>query len=369
MEFFATAAKGTEPALRDELRELFLRHVRADRGGVHFEGSLADGFKACFHSRIAVRVLTPLARFAAPDGDALYQGVREVDWTPHVSPRHTVAVSASCRSSGLTHTQFIAQRTKDAVVDQLRDRLGQRPSVDRDDPDVAIFVHLVKDEATVYLDLAGEPLHRRGYRTEAGAAPLKETLAAAIVRLSGWDRTSPLIDPMCGSGTLLIEGALLAAGVPPGGLRRRFGFERWASHDERARQAMRELREQAAARRPSLPPVVLGSDLDPAVVAIARANAARAGVNVTFERRPLIDLRPTAMPGFLVTNPPYGHRLEEGEQLAQELTAVARRLRGFQIAILAGSPALPRSLPFRPDRAVALFNGDLECRLMLYSMR
>lgn len=369
MDFFATAAKGTEPALRDELRELGLHGVRADRGGVHFSGGWADGFRACFESRIAVRIMTPLARFTAPDADALYEGVRSVDWSPYLSPRHTLAVSASCRSSNLTHTQFIAQRTKDAVVDQFRDRTGQRPSVDRDIPDVSIFVHVVKDEATVYLDLAGEPLHRRGYRTEAGPAPLKETLAAAILRMSGWDRTSPLTDPMCGSGTLTIEAALWATDTAPGLLRREFGFERWACHDVQARAAMREIRVRAEARQQRRLPVIIGSDIDPAVITIARGCAQRAGVSIRLERRDMRELRPSSTPGLIVTNPPYGFRLAEEESMARDLVAVFRKMHGHPIAIFTGSPSVPRAFPFKPDRAIALFNGDIECRLLVYTIR
>src|SRR4051812_25536897 len=170
---FATAARGTEGALRDELRELGFQGVRADRGGVHFAGELAEGARACLELRTALRVLWRLDTFAAPSGEALYQGIAELDWAPYLSPQHTLAVRAVCRDSALTHSQFIAQKTKDAVVDQLRARWGARPSVDLGDPDLALFVHLVRDQASVYLDLAGESLHRRGYRTRAGEAPLK----------------------------------------------------------------------------------------------------------------------------------------------------------------------------------------------------
>ena len=182
MDFFATAAKGTEPAIRDELRELRFRGVRADRGGVHFVGPMEEGFRACFELRCAQRVLAELGSFDAPNEDALYEGVGGIDWTRFLDPSRTLAVRAACRSSALTHIQFIAQKTKDAVVDQLRRHHGARPSVDRDDPDVLIFVHLVRARATVYADLGGASLHRRGFRSAAGQAPLKETLAALLTR-------------------------------------------------------------------------------------------------------------------------------------------------------------------------------------------
>ncbi len=199
MRFFATASKGTEPALRDELRELRFRRVRADRGGVHFEGDLGDAARACLWSRIALRILREVSSFDAGDEAALYEGARSLDWREWLTPQTTLAVRASCRSSHLTHSQYIAQKTKDAIVDTLREHLGARPSVDREDPDVGVTVHLLRDRATLYLDASGASLHERGWRGRAGAAPLRETLAAAVLRLSGWDRTQPLVDPMCGA--------------------------------------------------------------------------------------------------------------------------------------------------------------------------
>jgi putative N6-adenine-specific DNA methylase len=364
--FFATAAKGTEGALRDELRELRLPGVRADRGGVHFGGRFEDAWTACLHSRIAVRVMAEVAAFEAPDGQALYDGVRGVDWSPWLTPRQTLAVSASCRSGGLTHTGFISQKTKDAIVDQIRDRVGSRPSVDRHDPDVAIFVHIARDHATVYLDLAGESLHRRGYRAEHLEAPLKETLAAAVLRLSGWDRVSPLVDPMCGAGTFPIEAAMWARGVAPGLLRQRFGFERWASHDASAAARITELREAARdAVRPSGGRIV-GRDRDPAAIETARANARNAGVDVQWERGGIADLRPLGPSGMVVVNPPYGARLDADPGLYDEMAAAMRRMTGHTVAVLAGSPAIERAFRRRPDRWQTLFNGDIECRLLIY---
>lgn len=365
--FFATAAKGTEGVLRDELRELRLPRVRADRGGVHFEGGWEDAWFACLHSRIAIRILAPVARFTAPDGDALYAGVSSVDWSTYVTPDHTLAVSAACRSGGLTHTGYIAQRTKDAVVDQLRGLLGTRPDVDRKDPDLALFVHIVKDAATVYLDLAGESLHRRGWRAEAREAPLKETLAAAILRLSGWDRCSPLVDPMCGSGTIPIEADLWARNVAPGLLRPRFGFERWACHGSAEADRMAALRQSARDRiRPEGPPI-LGRDVDPVAVELARGNAAKAGARVRFEVGDIATLRPASPPAFVVVNPPYGQRLEVDHALYASLVDAFRRLPGHPIAVLAGTPDIADALGRPPDRWWTLYNGDLECRLLYFA--
>jgi 23S rRNA G2445 N2-methylase RlmL len=363
---FATAARGTEGAVRDELRDLGFRGVRADRGGVHFGRSLDEGFRACIELRTAIRVLMRLSTFPAPNGDALYEGVRAIDFRPYLTHRHTLAVRASCHASALTHSQFVAQRTKDAVVDQLRDRLGTRPSVDLDDPDVLLFVHLARDRATVYLDLAGGSLHRRGYRSRAGEAPIKESLAAAILRLSGWDRERPLVDPMCGSGTLPIEAALWARNIAPGLARDRFGFERWACHDEEALRRTAEHRERARAKVRSTGPRMRGSDVDLAALAAARENARDAGVEVTWQRASVRDLALESEGSFIVTNPPYGERLVASADLYRDMARSFARQRGSTIAILAGTPDIERAMGGRPERTLVVYNGDIECRLLVY---
>jgi putative N6-adenine-specific DNA methylase len=368
VRFFATAAKGTEPALRDELRELKLRHVRADRGGVHFEGEIADAARACLWSRVALRILLEVAAFEASDEGALYDGARAVDWSSWMTTRTTLAVRATCRSSRLTHTQFIAQKTKDAVVDRLRDRFGARPDVDREDPDVLLSVHLARDKATLYLDVGGASLHERGWRARAGAAPLRETLAAAVVRLSGWDRHSQLLDPMCGAGTIAIEAAAWAAKLAPGLARERFGFERWASHDEATQTRMRELRAEAraAARGAAQGPHVRASDSDERAVALTKENAKAAGVQLVVEPRDVRDARPLDPPGVVVTNPPYGERIAGGEALYSDMARSLRRMRGSTVALLAGTPEIARAMGRNPERWWSLYNGAIECRLLLY---
>jgi putative N6-adenine-specific DNA methylase len=369
VRFFATAAKGTEPALRDELRELRLPRVRADRGGVHFEGDLAEAARACLWSRVALRVLLEVGTFDAPDGDALYEGTRAVDWSEWLTARTTLAVRATCRSSRLTHSQFVAQKTKDAVVDRLRDRFGERPSVDREDPDVLLAVHVARDQATLYLDVSGASLHKRGWRARSGEAPLRETLAAAVVRLSGWDRERPLADPMCGAGTLAIEAAAWARRIAPGLARDRFGFERWASHGDSMRTAMARLRAEARAAKLHEGPRVLASDADSHAVAMTRDNARAAGVVLAVEQREVRDLAPLEPPGFVVTNPPYGERLEAGDATYDDLGRALRRLRGHTIALLAGAPAIARAMRRDADRWWILHNGPIECRLLVYLPR
>jgi putative N6-adenine-specific DNA methylase len=369
MNFFATAAKGTEPALRDELRELGFHRVRADRGGVHFEGPMEEGFRACIEIRTAVRILALLGRFDAPTGEALYEGVGGVDWGLYLDPRRTLAVRAFSRSSALTHTQFIAQKTKDAVVDQLRERLGARPSVNLEDPDVSLFVHLAKDQASLYVDLSGEPLHQRGYRRLAGEAPLKETLAAALLRLSGWDRERPLVDPMCGSGTIPIEAALWARRVAPGLFQERHGFERWVCHDAAAARRVADIREAARTKIVSDGPPIFAGDIDPAALQATRDNARAARVTLHVERRALRDLAPTRPAGHIVTNPPYGERMTAPPAVYKELGSALVRMRGHSASILTGTPEIARAIPFRPARALIVFNGAIECRFLTYYIR
>jgi 23S rRNA G2445 N2-methylase RlmL len=365
---FATAARGTEGAVRDELRELGFRGVRADRGGVHFGRSLDEGLRACIEMRTAIRVLYRLASFDAPSGDALYEGVSAVDLGAWLTPRQTLAVRAVCTSSRLTHSQFVAQKTKDAVVDRIRTAVGARPSVDLDDPDVTLFVHVVRDRATLYLDVSGGSLHRRGWRAHAGEAPLKESLAAAVLRLSGWDRTRLLVDPMCGSGTIAVEAALWSRGVAPGLSRERFGFERWASHDEAAARRAADLRAFAREKvRPEGPPV-RGSDVDLAALALARDNAREAGAGVSFRRASVRDLGPEGGPGVVVTNPPYGERLGVPEGLYEDMARAFGRLSGWRVAVLSGTPAIERAMRRRPSSSLAVWNGALECRLLVYEI-
>jgi 23S rRNA (guanine2445-N2)-methyltransferase len=364
--FFVTAAKGTEPLLRDELRELRLPRVRAERGGVRFGLTPHDAYRACLWTRIGLRVHEALGTFECPDADALYDGVHAIDFTPFVDARRTLAVRAAGTSEQLAHTQFIAQRTKDAIVDQLRDKTGARPSVDLEAPDLLVFVHLNKDVATVYADYSGSSLHQRGFRTDAGVAPIKEHLAAALVRYSGWNGTTPLCDPMCGSGTLLIEAGLWAMRRAPGLRRESFGFERWPSFDAERARALAELREEARAAARPLETELFGSDQAREAIASARSNAERAGVELRLEQRTLDQAQLPAPPATVIVNPPYGERLEQPEGFQRDIDQLIRR-----------SPQLDRALIVpkgfrtakRADSWLAVRNGAIECEFRLYQGR
>ena len=357
--FFATAAKGTERLLESELRELGLPEVRAARGGVHFGVRPSDAYRACLWSRIALRIHEPLASFPCRDGDDLYAGVQSVDWSGYLDGERTLAIRATGHNDRLTHTHFIALRAKDAIVDQLRARRGSRPSVDRDDPDLLLFVRVHGASASVSVDYSGASLHARGNRAEEGAAPLRETLAAAVVRFSGWDGSSPLVDPMCGSGMLLLEAGLWAARRAPGLARPRFGFERWSSFDDPGRHEVARLRAEAQAgeRRP---PPLFGSDADPRALEQCRANAARAGLALTLEQRPIAQVSPRDASGGLLANPPYGERLARGESLPEDLDALLERFGSHQRGLI-----VARGFPsrLRASRVLDVYNGPIECEL------
>lgn len=427
--FFATAPRGTADLLLTELAGFGATDCRERIGGVAFSGDLAVAYRALWWSRLANRVLLVLARFPAPDADALYAGVRAVDWSAHLAPEGTLAVDAVASRSQLTHSHFIAQRAKDAIVDALRAADGSRPNVDTAHPDLRLNLYIDRDEAQLAIDLAGDSLHRRGYRASQGAAPLKENLAAALLLRAGWPALAaggaPLVDPMCGAGTLPIEAALIAGDIAPGLLRGHCGCARWLQHDAASWAA---LAEEAAARRlqgaSRIPPIV-GFDADAAAVQNAWENIERAGLLgvVHVERRELAQAEPPAAaegrPGLVICNPPYGERLlarpaarppepwmndpsrrapsrhggtlsrarrdeqaprTYAERAAAADTAAERaaldglyrelgqclraRFAGWDAAVLTGDPALGLALNIKARRTHTVWNGAIECRFL-----
>jgi len=395
--FFATCARGTEGALRRELAALRLRQVRGERGGVSFEGELRAGMKACLHSRVAMRVLLELARFRAGDAASLYAGAGAVPWADWITPRTTIAVEATVRDApGLTHSGFAALKVKDAVVDALRERLGARPDVDAKDPDVRIVLHLAGEEAALSLDLAGEPLHRRGYRAVTTEAPLKETLAAAVLALGGVDPELPFLDPMCGSATLAIEQALRARRIAPG-LSRPMGFQRWPNYRGELQSGWDRMKEAARAEVRPLPAPVVARDFHAKAIEAARRNLEAAGLaaDVRLEAGDARDAAPFAERGTFCANPPYGERLlgasprqERGRRppargAAEEPAAVRRkklaglyrglaeaasRFHGWSVVLLSGSPLLEEAFG-KPEVSHRLWNGPLEVRMLRYRIR
>ncbi len=378
MQFFATAPKGVENLLADELKGLGAQQVHEAQAGVSFEGALDVAYRTCLWSRVASRVLLPLGRFPAATPEALYRGVGNIDWREHIDSQATLAVDFSSTGSALAHTQFGSQKTKDAIVDQLRDRSGSRPSVELTQPSVRINVHVRADVATLSIDLSGDSLHRRGYRTQSTAAPMKENLAAAILLRAGWPKLAaqgaPFVDPMCGSGTLPIEAALIAGDIAPGWQRRYFGFLGWRQHQPQIWQALvQEAQERRLAGLPRIP-TILGFDHEPQAVRAARHNVAQAGLqeHVTIELASLKDLRPPAasMPGLLATNPPYGERIGSDGDLSalygQLGSILKQRFEGWSAWVLTSSEQLGFAIGLRADRSYAVFNSNVPCRLLKF---
>jgi putative N6-adenine-specific DNA methylase len=373
--FFVTCAKGTEGALRRELVDLRIRGPKGATGGVSFTGSFMDGMKVCLHARVAMRVLLEVADFEARDADALYEGTRRVDWTDFVGRGMTIAVSATATDNpNLRHSGFSALKVKDGVVDMLRDRNGRRPDVDARKPDVSIVLHMRGSDARLFVDMAGEPLHRRGYRVAMVDAPLKETLAAAVLSLGGVTVDQPFVDPMAGSGTLAIEHALIARNIPPG-FRRAMSFERWATAEQRTIwTALRKQAEAAIAAKAPCP--IFVRDIAPDAVAAARKNAQAAGVldDLDFRVADVAELTAPAPTGTVCTNPPYGERLSppaSSGELDRFYAAVARafdRLPGWRAVCLSGNPLFGKAVHRRAAISHRLFNGPLETRLLVFQL-
>jgi 23S rRNA (guanine2445-N2)-methyltransferase / 23S rRNA (guanine2069-N7)-methyltransferase len=380
LAFFATTALGMEPLLEKELRELGASQVRVRRAGVAFHGELAHAYRACLWSRVANRILYPLARFDAGSEEALYDGMRGVDWSRHMDLGTTFAVDFQSRSSRMSHDHYGALKSKDAVVDQFREATGERPSVQVERPGIRINVHLERDHAIVSIDLSGESLHRRGYRSQAVEASLKENLAAAILLRAGWTEIATaggaLLDPLCGAATLGIEAALIAGRVAPGLMRRYFGFLGWRGHDPALwAHLVAEARRIADQSRPRIPPVFC-SDHAERAVAVAHANVKRAGLDahIHIERRDVLEPPknlPLAPGGLVVMNPPYGERLGREHEIAELYARIGQALRrhypGWRAALFTGNPRL--RIDLRPEKSYRLFNGKIRCELALFELR
>lgn len=378
--FFATAAKGLEPIVADELRALGAANVKEERGGAGFEGPPAMAYRACLWLRSANRVLYPISKFKAADDAALYAGIRQMPWENDVSPDGSLAVQFNGTTAGITHTQYGAQRVKDAVVDRLRELTGRRPNVNRERPDLLINCHLHRDIATVSIDLSGDSLHLRGYRVESVAAPLKENLAAALLLKCGWPdlarQNGSFVDPLCGSGTLVMEATLIAGDIAPGLWRDHWGFSRWLRHDAETWEALLHEARQRRNTGVSKLPVILGCDQDGKAIEAAQQNARAIGLgNATQFRKVPLDanrLPPRLRPGLVVTNPPYGERLGEVETLGPLYAALGSWLKnqclGWKAGVITSNPELGKQLGIRARKLNAFYNGALECKLLQFDV-
>ncbi len=375
--FFAICPRGLEAVLAGELAAVGAAAVHAESGGVAFAGELRTAYAANLHSRIASRVLWQVAQAAYRDESSLYALAAEVPWERHFSPRQTLRVDLNASRSPLASLEFATLKVKDAIVDRMRAKAGARPSIDRARPDVRVFVYLDATTATLYLDLSGEPLFKRGWRADKGEAPLKENLAAGLLAVAGWTPALPLLDPFCGSGTIVIEAALIAARRAPG-LQRRFAFENLQSFDAAAWRALRERARAAIDDRTDA--LIAGLDISTRVIETARRNAALAGLDAWLAdgrlRLAATDARrvdPPAPTGWIVTNPPYGEQSHpKSAPVPKMMGEFADRLKqsfaGWTAWILSANRRLPRQMRLQETRKTVLFNGPLQCRLFRFEI-
>ena len=370
--FFAPCPRGLEQTLAAELATLGANGVASAEGGVGFAGDLALAYRANLESRIASRILWRVGSGPYRDERELYELVHAIDWSRHFDPKRTLRVDIAATRSPLTRLEFATLRTKDAVCDRLRADRGVRPSIDKRAPDVRVHVHLTDREATVYLDTSGEPLFKRGYRRDTDEAPLRENLAAGLLSLSRWTPERPLLDPMCGSGTIVTEAALIAADRAPG-LARTFGFQRLAWYDgptwQRIRQAARDRVKPAPAT-----PSIVGSDISQAALGKTSSNLRTAQVDA-FVRVEMADILTRAAPapqGVLLANPPYGVRLAEANELAAFYPrlgdALKRHFSGWTACFFTGDLRLAKLIGLKPEKRTPLWNGAIECRLFAFPL-
>ena len=370
--FFAPCPRGLEEVLAAELGVLGAQAIARADGGVGFEGPLELAYHANLESRLASRVLWRVAEGPYRDERDLYALAQDVDWSQHFTPARTLRVDVAATASPLTSLAFATLRVKDAVCDRMRATTGTRPSIDKRAPDVRVYAYLTADVATLYLDTSGEPLFKRGYRRETEEAPLRENLAAGLLALAQWSADKPFLDPMCGSGTIAVEAALIAAHRAPG-LQRRFGFQKLDWYDgpawQRLTQAARD-RVRAAPARATL----FASDRAPGAVAKTQSHLAAARVEgfVELSTADVLERTAPASDGVLLANPPYGVRLDDQQALAAFYPrlgdALKRHFAGWQAWLFTGDLRLARLIGLRPARRVPLYNGALECRLFHFPL-
>ncbi len=375
MYLTATTQFGLEEVLVDELRQLGATIEHVGSRAVEFSGDKKLLYNTVLWSRTAMRLLRPFADFYARDERALYDEVARIDWRKYIRPGQTFAITAVVNKSSFEHSLYVAQLTKDAIVDQFRERTGERPSIDTRNPDIRIHLRMLENEVILSLDAAGDSLHRRGYRQGTNEAPLNEVLAAGLILLSGWDKKSPLLDPMCGSGTLLTEAGLIAQRIAPGLFHQgKFGFENWPDFDAKLWERVRE---EAEAQRLEEPQAYLaGSDLDPRVIDHAAQNIEAAGLDdcIRLSVRDVRDARPPQdqPPGLVLMNPPYGERIGEEAQMAGLYKTIGDALKtnfqGYEAFIFTGNLEAAKSIGLKVSRRIPLFNGPIDCRLLKYEL-
>ncbi|HKJ67881.1 MAG TPA: THUMP domain-containing protein [bacterium] len=368
--FTATTLTGLEEVLVEELKALGAEDIVPMNRAVQFTGTTALMYRANLALRTALRILKPVHMFHARSDNAFYRQIREIDWREYMTLSDTLAVDSVVNSKYFTHSQYVALRVKDAVVDQFRKHTGERPSVDVKNPSLQLNIYINNDECVLSLDSSGDSLHRRGYRLQAGEAPLNEALAAGMILLSGWDGRTSLTDPMCGSGTILIEAALIARNIAPGLLREEFGFLRWPDYDPDLWEAV-----QTEARNSTVDceAPILGSDADVEALNMTRQNVVRAGVEddiklslTSFEKR-----MPSTKRGILIMNPPYGERMQTADivEFYQRIgDTLKQKYPGHTAWILSGNKEAIKHVGLRTSERYTLYNGPIECKYHKYEI-
>lgn len=371
-QFFASTARGLVEPLEKELKELGLKVTDKYIGGVFFESNWEGCYKANLHSRLASRILKPVLDFTAYQPEELYAQILRHDFTKYIKPTQTISIDASISDSKMRDQRFVAMKVKDAIVDQFREKFGVRPDVDNENPSLRIHVRAIKNQFNVAIDTSGDSLFKRGYRKEVGEAPLKENLAAGLIKVTEWDGQSPLVDFMCGSGTFLIEAAMMALNIAPGINRKRFGFQNWLNYEEESWEKV--IQEAMDAEKEELPFKFYGFDIDNRVLKNAKDNAKRAGVDqvIEFKKEAVATVEPPVEKGMIIVNPPYGARIGDEDNLRdvyRDLSfTMKHRFKGWDAWILSGNKELIADLKLKSTRKHFVFNGNIECRFLKYSM-
>ena len=373
LKLIAKTIFGLEEVLSNELKKLGARDIEIHNRAVSFTGDLGVVYKCNLYLRTALRILIPIAKFEVQDEQNLYNEIQNIDWEKYMGVDDTLAIDCVLNTPIFTHSQYISQKTKDAIVDQFRDKHGRRPSVDLEKPTLRLHIHIFNNVCSVALDSSGESLHKRGYRDKTNLAPINEVLAAGLVLLSGWNTRSNFVDPMCGSGTILIEAALIAANIPPGYYKEDFGFMRWQRYlpfDLELWQAIYD----AAVERISLDqPRIFGGELSHNVARKAKENVKRAKVEdmVHVRECDMIDFEAPEGGGVVIVNPPYGERMDQDNipELYEHIgDTFKKRFAGYDCWIITSNMQALKSVSLKSTIRIPVYNGQLECRFVKYEM-
>lgn len=372
-QMIAKTIYGLEETLASELLRLGAKNIEVHNRAVSFTGDKGFMYKANLCLRTALRILVPIETFTVSNEQSLYDAVQSIDWENFMDVSDTLAIDTVLNSDLFTHSQYISQKAKDAIVDQFRTKYNDRPNVDLDKPTIRIHLHIFKDVCTVSLDSSGESLHKRGYRDKTNLAPINEVLAAGLVILSGWDKRTNFIDPMCGSGTILIEAALYANNIPPGYFREDFGFMRWHKFMPFDEELWNVIFDAAINKITNHEQKIIGGELSPNVAKKAKQNVKLAKVDdvVSIRNCDMKDFEVPTGRGVVIINPPYGERMEKDN--IQELYKMMgdtfkKKFAGYTCWILSSNQEALKNVGLRPTRKITLFNGQLECKFMKYEM-